>query len=174
MGHWRAQTEEWLSREQRGQDEAAERAFTEVFAAFPEVEPSQNFVRMATGRAWRATRHRYRLAVVSAVAAVTFAASGSIAAYTIWKSGESWPVVAAASTLPAAVSVLVTTLTTLVGWLTAAMHIGDLVAGIATSPGNLIGILCVGLISAAALYGLLRLLRTEFAPRMPGALCLLP
>jgi len=172
MGRWRTHTEEWLSNEQHGQDDAADQAFTQVFAAIPAVEPSAGFVQRAADAAWLARARRRRAMALTSLAASVAAAAGMAAiAYGVASMAGGWLLTAAASSMTASTMSLLMAGATLVEWWWATARAGSAVAGVVIMPQGAAALVAIELVAVAALYTLHRLLRSDVRFRNPGPLC---
>jgi hypothetical protein len=172
MDPWRAQTERWLSNEERQLDDAADRAFAEVFAGLPQVEPSNDFVLRTVEAAWMARARRRRTAVVVSLAAcaLVVAAVGTFT-YSAFDMVGGWLLTTASSIATnTTVSVLMAA-TSAVEWWSATARAGGAMAGIVAMPQGAVAFLAVELVGVVALYMLQRLLRAEPRFRNPGPLC---
>lgn len=157
----RKELEAWLSAEDRGDDVAADAAFTHLFAGLPRVEPRPSFVNEAVTAAltWRVRRRR-RLAIAWATAAVLLVAVAATAYFAS-------PLLArgAVKTIALVSGRLVPWLVAyasvaLHGWLTLG-HVGAVIADALMTPGRVAAVVGVELVGLLAFYALHRLAGAE-------------
>jgi hypothetical protein len=162
MGRWRTHTEHWLSSEQREQDDAAEAAFAELFAALPSVAPSADFVQRATHAAWLARARRRRVMTIASVAATLLLVvlSGAIA-YGVFGVTVGWLLTTALGVVTSSAVALIVAATTAFQWWSATALAGNTMAGMIATPQSAVALMSVELIGIAALFTLRRLLRAE-------------
>jgi hypothetical protein len=172
MGRWQKNTEQWLSNEEQGLDDAADAAFQQVFSALPAVEPSSSFVQRAFEAAWRAHARQRRIRLVTAVAASLFTVlAAGAAAYGAFGIAGGWLLTTGAAIATNSAVSIIAAATTAVEWWLATARAGSALAGIMATPQNVVVLLAIELVGIAALYMLQRLLRAEVGFRGPGALC---
>jgi hypothetical protein len=171
MDRWRTSTEQWLSSEQQGLDDAADAAFAQVFAALPPVDPSADFIQRACEAAWVARRRERRITGFAALAAcVAMVVTGAAVYWTFGLPGG-WVAASIATLVTNSAVSFIVAINTAVQWWFATVRAGNLVAGIMATPQSAVVLLGIELIGVGALYMLQRLLRAEPQMRGPGALC---
>ncbi|OFW02408.1 MAG: hypothetical protein A3I61_13140 [Acidobacteria bacterium RIFCSPLOWO2_02_FULL_68_18] len=171
MGRWRTDTDDWLNAEQQGPDEAAEAALARVFATVPTLQPSPAFVTRTAEAAWTARTRRRQSAGLAAAAAVLAAAAGAVVAYAVFGTRVGWLMTTAAAVASGSVLSLVSGTLTAAEWWSAAAAAGRTAVSAVVSPFSVAALGMVGLVAAAALYLLHRLLRSDVVVRRPGAIC---
>lgn len=172
MGRWRTETETWLESERHENNDAAEAALTQLFAALPTVEPSRDFVHRTVDAAW-AVRTRRRWMMAAAAAAALIAVAAGVTALFVMSGDVGARMLAAAATLAANSAVsLLTSATTLVEWWTAMARTGGAVGRVLVMPQGLAALAAIEIVGAISLYMLHRLLKADVTFRNSGPLCL--
>ena len=173
MGRWHRLTGDWLSSEHLDHEGDAHAAFSQVFAAIPAVEPSEDFVRRAVHMAWQAQARRRRVIVYAAFAAsLVGAVAAGVAAYGLLGDTSGWLLATIATTAASATGPLLLAATIAIDWWAAMTHVGSLMAGVVGLPESAAVLLAMEVAGGGALYALHRLLRAESGFRDPGPLCL--
>lgn len=171
MNDWRTQTENWLAHEASGHEAHADTAFAALLAALPATQPSGDFVRRTVMAAARARgRRRWAIALGTAAAAIGAVGAGTTA-YGLLAT-VTWPLTMAAWAGAGWVGALLAVAATSVEWWAAMVQVGRLASAAVEAPGSAALLLLLGLIGAAALSGLQRLLRSDIPLRRPGPLYL--
>jgi len=162
MGDWRTQTEHWLFSEERGRDDAAEEAFTQLLTALPVAEPSAGFVDRAVeaARAAGARRHRRRAAAAIA-ASLLLAGLGGATAYGVFGIAGGWLLTMTAAAGASSVLFTVTIVTTVMAWWADSARIAGAVMSVMAMPQGAATLAVIELVAAGALYALHRLLRGD-------------
>ena len=70
----------WLAREERGDEQGAESAFAQLFAAVPRIEPLPGFSERVGAAGWRSRQRQRLMARAARAAALLLALSGGVAA----------------------------------------------------------------------------------------------
>ena len=78
MENRRPDVDVWLAREQQGDEDLAEAAFAQLFAALPKVEPGLAFFERTAQAAWRARARHRRVVMAARVAASLVIATGGL------------------------------------------------------------------------------------------------
>jgi hypothetical protein len=172
MEPWHSRTKSWLSSEQLEHDASAEKAFAEVFAALPVIDPSEDFVRRAVEAAWSVRAGRQRATAHAAIAASALVtAAGGAVAYDVAHGTPGWAGALLAAAATTSTESLTMAVVAAVEWWAVMAHAGGVVVGVISVPQNAIGLLAMELLGGGAAYALHRLLRSE--PRLwrPWTLC---
>ena len=172
MGRWRRLTDDWLFSEHLDREGAAHEAFSQVFAALPAVEPSEDFVRRAVYMAWQERDRRRRMTAYAMAASLVGAATAGVAAYGLFGGLSGWLLAAIATTVASSTGPLLLAVTIAIDWWAAMTQVGTLMAGVVGLPQGAAVLLAMQLAGGGAFYALHRLLRAESTFRDPGPLCL--
>ena len=157
----RKDLEHWLLSEERDQDEAADAAFAQVFAALPKVDPGPGFVDRTVGAAWRLRARRRRMVALAWAATVVVAAAGATVTYGAAPYLGSWAIKTAAVTTGHSVPWLISYATVALDWWWTVGRIGGHVAGAIATPERATALVGVELIGILAFFALQRLAGAE-------------
>jgi hypothetical protein len=171
MGRWRTHLETWLAAEREDRDKAADAAFADLFEALPTLEPSPAFVARTVDAAWARAHRRWVVRLAVAAAAVLVLGASGIALYMAINGGASWLLTTSASVVSGSLLSLLTAGATLVGWSTATVGAGSVVAAAIANPYGVAALTAIELVAAAVLFMLHRLLRSDVEFRAPRAYC---
>jgi hypothetical protein len=157
----RKELDAWLIAEERGDEDAAEAAFADLFAAVPRVEPRAMFVEQAVTVAWRwrAVRRR-RLAMAWAAAALLIlgvATAGYFASPLFARAAVKTIAFVSGRIVPWLVAYGTVALHS---WLTLG-HVGAVIAGALLTPGRMAAVVGVELVGLLAFYALHRVAGAE-------------
>jgi len=153
----RKQLERWLAEEERGHDEAADAAFTQLFAAVPRLEPRPAFVEQAVTAAWRWRARRRRLIASGWAAASVLVAAGVLGLYLASPTLAPVFIKALAYVTGHAVPWFVAYATVAMnGWLTL-LHVGGVIASALMTPARVAALVGVELFGILAFFALQRI-----------------
>ena len=153
----REHLERWLLSEKAEQDDAADTAFAQVFAAVSKVEPGADFVERTVGVAWRLRAARRRALALAWAAAVVIAAAGGATTYLAAPFVGAWALKTVAFAIGRGFPWLIAYTAVAMDWWWTVARIGSHVAeAIATPPraAALVGVELVGILAFFALQKL--------------------
>jgi hypothetical protein len=151
-------------------EDAADAAFSRLFAALPAVAPSPDFVQRTVNAAWeaRAARRRWARMAIAASAAIVVLTFAALAIFGIPAS----LVPAAAQAAAASLMAVLWTATAVVEFWTLILRGGTAFARVAVMPQSVALMAAAWMLGGLALYSLQRLLRADVRFRSSGPLCI--
>jgi anti-sigma factor RsiW len=152
----RRQLEQWLAEEASGHDEAADAAFSQLFAAVPRVEPTPAFVEQAVTVALRWRTRRRRLIAVAWTTVVLLLTTGALTAYYASPRLAAAAIKAVTFTSSHVIPWLVAYTKVAMEWWWTIGRVGTVIVSAVVTPERAVAIVGVELVGILALFALLR------------------
>ena len=157
----RKEIERWLFSEEIGDDEAADRAFAQLFTTLPKVQPSAGFIDRTLAAALRFQAERRRRVALAWAAALAITVAWSLVAYAVAPHVGSWTIRAVAIAAGRSMPWLISYTSVALDWWWTVGRVGGSVAAAMMTPARATALVGVELVGIAAFLALQKLAREE-------------